>query len=61
MRNKIIHALIFGAAMIIASLIVKDREASQSLVILFIGVWVATGGLSNSRDEIACLKAKLFR
>jgi hypothetical protein len=61
MRNKIIHALIFGAAMIIASLIVEDREASQSLVILFIGIWVATGGLSGSRDEIACLKATLFR
>lgn len=58
--NKILHALIFAAAILVASLLMKDSDKANTILLLIIAGWVATGGLSGSRNELTCLKRKLF-
>lgn len=57
--NKIIHALIFAAGILAASVLMKGSENANMVLLLMVAGWIATGGLSGSKNEIACLKRKL--
>jgi hypothetical protein len=57
-NNKILQALIFAAAILIASLLTKDSDNGFTITMMIVAGWVATGGLSGSKREIDCFKAR---
>ena len=52
--------MIFAAAILAASVLMKDGENANMAFLLIVGCWIATGGLSGGKNELACLKRKLL-
>lgn len=60
LKKKMIHSLIWAAAILLASWIIKDKKQATTMLFILIAGWAATGGLSAAKDECNWLKRRLF-
>lgn len=63
-KKQILHSLVWAAAILASSFIVKDEKQASMMLFILLAGWVASGGLNggaeNARKEIACLKKRFF-
>lgn len=57
-KNPIINALVWAGLMIAVSLMTKDHENSSAILLMMIGGWIATGGLSSETRKAECAMFK---
>ncbi len=57
--RSIVTALVWAALMIAVSLVMTDSDNKQTILLLMIGGWIATGGLSSS--TLSCERRMFLR
>jgi len=60
-KNLVGIAIVWATMMIAVSLIVKDAEKIQALILLMVAGWIATGGFTGTSSAFYKAECRMFR
>jgi len=60
-KNLVGIAIVWAAMMIAVSIVVKDAEKIQALILLMVAGWIATGGFTGSSSAFYKAECRMFR